>query len=109
MTQFFGDDFSADVGQEFLEGSDLGRRSSFFSFVNQQNQPQQRFFQNQFQNIQNEFLGQLGETIRGGGLPTQTFQSFLEDFPFSERFGSLPPALRGALTNRFAPSIRFFL
>ena len=101
-------DFGFDVGQEFLEGSELGRRSSFFSFVNQQQSPQRRFFQNQFQNIQNQFLGQLGQTIRQGGQPDQTFQSFLEGFPFSQRFQELPPALRGQLNNRFAPSVRFF-
>jgi hypothetical protein len=36
---------------------------SFFSFVNQQQGPQQRFFQNQFQQIQNQFLGQLGSQM----------------------------------------------
>jgi len=98
----FGSDFFSDVLEE-------SPRASFFSFVNQQNQPQQRFFQNQFQTIQNEFLGNLGQQLREGNQPSQTFTDFLSDFPFSERFSALPPALRGALTNRFAPSIRFFL
>jgi len=109
-TPFDPELFNADIGQEFLEGSELGRRSSFFSFVNQQQGPQQRFFQNQFQQIQNQFLGQLGQSLRDdpGQLPPQTFGSFLEAFPFEDRFAGLPPALRGALTNRFAPSLRFF-
>lgn len=100
--------FDQDVGQEFLASDPEGRRASFFSFVNQQKAPQRRFFQNEFQNIQNQFLGQLGQNIRESGTSDLTFESFLGDFPFATRFQGLPPSLRGALKTRFAPSVRSF-
>ena len=107
MTSPFG--FGEQVGKEWLEEDPMGRRAAFFSFVNQQRQPQRRHFQNQFQDIQDMYLGQLGQTIRGGGIPEQTFGGFLEAFPFSERYRSLPPAIRGATASRFAPSVQSFL
>ncbi len=63
----------------FLE-SDIGRRSAFFA------QPgvgggggfgRERFFQNLFPQIENRFLGQLGQQTLGGGAPTLTFTDFL--------------------------------
>ncbi len=41
---------------------------------------QRRTFQQAFGQIQNQFLGRLGEQIRGGQLPTLQFQDFLRDF-----------------------------
>jgi hypothetical protein len=107
MVSPFG--FQGDVGREWLEEDPLGRRGSFFSFINQKREPQRRYFQNQFQDIQNQFLGQLGQTIREGGVPEQTFGQFLVDFPFTERYQALPPAMRGALTTKYAPPVRTFL
>jgi hypothetical protein len=64
---------------------------------------QQQYFQGQFGDIRNQFLGELGRQARGGQLPQGTFTSFLEGFPFAERFAALPPSIRGAFTSRFAP------
>lgn len=83
--------------------------SAFFSFQNQfgRSQNQRRFFQNQFQNIQSEFLGTLGQQLRQGMNPSGDFTSFLEQVPFTDRFASLAPSIRGAQTNRFSPRAVF--
>lgn len=36
-----------------------------------------RFYQNQFNQIQNEYIGKLAREMREGKLPTQSFQDFL--------------------------------
>jgi hypothetical protein len=86
-------------------------RAAFHSFQDQfgQSQNQRRFYQGQFSNIQNEFQGKLIEQIRQGTTPSlqQTFTRFLGGFPFSDRFASMAPSIRGAQTNRFAPQARF--
>ena len=65
-------------------------------------------FQSQFQNIYNEFLGQQGRALMGGNggtpqWPQQTFTQFLNEYPFTERYTALPPAMRGATQSTFSP------
>jgi hypothetical protein len=67
----------------------------------------QRFFQNQFENIHNRFLGQLGQQILGGEPPTARFTDFLQDFDFGGFAASQSPFMRGEQQQRFAPSTRF--
>jgi hypothetical protein len=99
------------MGNNDLFGGLLGEepRAAFFSFQNQfgQSPNQRKFFQNQFSNIQNEFLGVLGQQLQQGMLPQQSFSDFLGDFPFTQRFASLAPSMRGAQTNRFSPRTMF--
>jgi hypothetical protein len=92
--------------QSLLRGEDP---ATYFSFQNQFGQAptQRRFFQGQFQNIFNQFLGGLGQQIQQGESPTNTFSDFMENYNFGQQFGQLPPSVRGATTSRFAPSARF--
>jgi len=94
---------------EFLE-EDPGTRAGYFSFQDRfgQSPTQRNWFENQFSNIRNEFLGTLGQQIRQGQTPNAQFTDFLQAFPFSQRFSALPPSMRGAATSRFAPQTRFF-
>ena len=119
---------------DFFEGLlGLEPKASFFSAVNRlggTTTPKGRFFNTQFENIQNEFLGLLGsqvqESIRSGGgpLPTLSFDQFLQGrqddpstsginesqnpFNFDTRFRSLAPSLRGQGGQaRFRPPTRF--
>ena len=66
-----------------------------------------RFFQGQFQNVYNEFLGNQGRALQGGQLPSQTFSQFLEQFPFTQRYSALPPEMSGRGVSGFAPRVRF--
>ena len=66
-----------------------------------------RYFQGQFQNIYNDFLGQQGRALQGGQLPSQTFTQFLEQYPFTQRYAALPPELSGRALGAFAPRVQY--
>lgn len=102
--------FGGLVGPSNLLGEDP--RMAFYSFQDRFNRgasPRQRaYFGGQFQDVHNEFLGRIGEQLRQGQTPTQTFTGFMRTHPFQQRFAALPPSMRGAATGRFAPQTRFF-
>ena len=66
-----------------------------------------RYFQGQFQNIYNDFLGQQGRALQGGQLPSQTFTQFLQQYPFTQRYAALPPELSGRTLGSFAPRVQY--
>ena len=55
---------------------------AYYSFQDQlaKTPSQRRFFENQFQNIQNQYLGQMGTQLRKGNLPRRGFTDFLTDY-----------------------------
>jgi len=65
-----------------------------------------RYYQNQFQNVYNEFLGTMGTQVREGGRPTMRFGEFLENIPWAERYAALTPEMAGRTTRRFSPGTR---
>jgi len=66
----------------------------------------QRYYQNQFQNVYNEFLGALAQQGRGGQDLTLRFADYLETTPFTERYAALPPQMAGRTTRQFGPGTR---
>ena len=66
-----------------------------------------RFFQGQFQNLYDEFLGQQGRALQGGQMPAQNFQQFLQGFPFTQRYSALPPEMTGRTLGNFAPRVQY--
>ena len=66
----------------------------------------QRFYQTQFQNIYNEFLGSLGSQIRSGMDPTMRWADYLENVPFTERYAALSPQQAGRTTRQYSPGTR---
>ena len=66
----------------------------------------QRYYQNQFQNVYNEFLGALAQQGRGGQDLTLRFADYLETIPFTERYAALPPQMAGRTTRQFGPGTR---
>ena len=70
-----------------------------------------QYFQRSFGDIYNQYLGALGSQIRGGGAPEMKFQDFLESDPFTKRYTSMTPEMRGAFGSErartSAPSTRF--
>ena len=66
-----------------------------------------RYFQGQFQNVYNEYLGQQGRALQGGQIPAQTFSQFLDQFPFTQRYSALPPEMSGRGISGFAPKVKF--
>ena len=81
---------------------------------------QRNFFQNQFGNIFNRFLGTLGQQVEAGGefgaAPTLRFEDFLggrnqfdPGFNLQNSFRSTAPSLRGGQPQSFfAPRARQF-
>lgn len=84
--------------------------AGFFSFQNQfgKTPNMKRFFQNQFSNIQNQYLGQLGQWVRAGSQGTpQGFTNFLEQFPWQQQFQEGTLGQRSEERGRFSPFTRF--
>ena len=108
--QAFGDFGFSNPFQEFLEENP---RAAFYA----QGDPfggdrtggprEKQVFQNQFQNIYNQYMGTLGQQVQRGEVPSLRFQDYLKDFSFSQHFRSLPPSMRGASTGAYAPQARF--
>lgn len=63
-----------------------------------------RYYQNQFTNIQNEYIGELARQMREGKTPTRTFQNFLSEDVFGQ-----PTAQQaaGSGMRRFTGAERF--
>ena len=67
----------------------------------------QRFFQESFQDIYNQYLGELGSKARQNQISPLRFADYLETDPFTERYSGLSPIQRGVYTQQFSPSTRF--
>jgi len=86
---------------------------SFFGSTGVQDQfaksaSRKNFFQDQFNNIHNQFLGTLGSQLRQGELPQQSFSEFLEGFDFNRSFLDQPSAFRAPIggESRLNPTSR---
>ena len=58
-----------------------------------------RYYQNQFSNIQNEYIGQLARQMRQGELPTKTFQDYLSKDVFTRPEQADPMSRMGRFTG----------
>ena len=55
--------------------------SAYYSYSGEWDSPRQGgYYQNQFTDIYNDYLGQLGSQVRGGGAPTNQWTDYLGDF-----------------------------
>ena len=75
---------------------------------------QKRFFQNQFANVQNRFMGLGARQMMGGETPTQTFPDFLTQYfapggGAARQWGGMSPGQRGMNFRQFAPPTRWTL
>ena len=93
----------------FLRYLDDEPRAAFFSRSNQfgRSPRQRQFFEGDFSNIYNEYLGFLGTQAREGQLPTGDFNSFLENLDFDERFERRTPTQKG--TDRGVAPLRYLI
>ena len=98
----------------FMESDPEGRKANYFSFDDQfgRSPNQKRFFQQQFEEVQNKYLGRLGRQVRGGGEPTQELTSYLTDYfapggGAQQEWGAMSPGARGQNDSRFAPPARW--
>ena len=86
--------YSSFAGKGFGEGSPAKRR----------------FFESSFDQIYSDYLGKLGQQIRGSkeGISTEPLKwtDYLRDDPFTERYSNLTPSERGEYLGRYSPSAR---
>jgi len=72
----------------------------------QRSPAQQRFFQNAYQNVYSDYVGELGQSLRAGKTPT-SFMQYLETNPWTKRYSALPQAARGTTGMYASPRTRF--
>ena len=92
--------------------------AAYFSYADQWSSPaQQQYYQNQFQNVYNQYLGTLGTALRSGASGTEgapsisdigqmSFTNYLGDMNWTDRYTSLPPTMRGDYTSSYNPRTR---
>ena len=106
MPQPFGPD---SLWWDYLESDPVGRRANYFSYEDQfANTPnKKKWFQQQFQNVQDKYQGTVGKTVLDGGDPSLTATKYLKDYwtggQAQQDYSSLSPSARGVDDNRFAP------
>ena len=106
-------DFTSSPLYEAFETDPVGQRSNYFSFQDKfgKSPNQRKWFEDQFQSVQNRYIGRFGQDTKAG-LPTQSLSSFL-DSHFAKGGGAeqdwfgMAPSQRGVQNTRFAPSVRW--
>ncbi len=69
---------------------------------------QGRYFQQAYQDVYSDYLGQLGSALRSGQeQEPRSFQEFLETDPWTARYGRLPQYERGVTRAYTDPRTRF--
>lgn len=88
--------------------------SAYFSYQNQPGRSpnQLRHFQSQFENVQKQYKGAVGQQIRSGETPSLRLEDFLSQWftpggGAAQQWGSMSPGQRGAKQGGFAPPARF--
>ena len=103
--------YMAKLGRQRPEGYDqtdeAKRQEDMFGSPFGTSPAAKRYFQGQFQNVYNEYLGQQGRALQGGQIPAQPFSQFLDQFPFTQRYSALPPEMSGRGISGFAPKVKF--
>jgi len=67
---------------------------------------QGRYFQQAYQDVYGQYLGELGRSLREGTAPT-SFMDYLETDPWTRRYGQLPQYERGVTKSYTDPRTRF--
>ena len=65
-----------------------------------------RYFQQAYQDVYGQYLGQLGTALREGKQPT-SFRDFLDTDPWTKRYSQLPQYERGVTKTYSDPRTRF--
>ena len=93
----------------FLDFLEDEPKAAYFGYQDQWRTPNQRkYFQSQFANIQNQYLGSLGKQIYGGGVPSLKFTDFLSQFPWMQQYQQSSEGM-GQDTSRYNPWTRWML
>lgn len=100
----------SDIWREALEELP---QAGYFAYQNQPRTPNQReWFKSQFSEVQNRYMGQLGQQIMGGGAPTLNFTDFLSQYfapqgGAAQEWGSMSPGQRGVNFGKYSPPTKW--
>ena len=95
--------------QDFLE-EEPG--AAYFSHQNQWggSPAKNKYWQNQFANVYNKYLGQLGVQAQAGETPSLNWTDYLKDYDFNNQFSNLPPGYRSTSAFKtFSPSLNWLI
>ena len=65
------------------------------------------YWRGQQGNVWGEYQGALGQMARAGEPPSLEFTSFLDNYPWLQRWFEQSPRQRGEQPGRFAPGLRW--
>jgi hypothetical protein len=88
-------------------------KAAYFSYADQfggrdQSRGQQNYYQNQFSNIYDKYLGTLGSQARNRAQPTGTFNDFVGGFNFDDYYRqSVPYSTRQSSRSGMVPRMRW--
>ena len=95
---------------DFLDYDEPGRKAAYFARRDQfgggqRSQRQSRFYQDSFSQLYNNYLGNLGRQVTGGGAPTDSWaKDYLGGFNFDDYYRqNVPYEERNAGQNAFTP------
>lgn len=94
---------------DFLEETP---EAAYYSYINPSGRtPRYRnYWERQFSNIYNRYLGTLGTRARAGKTPTGSFNQFLSDFDFPATYlNDVSYEQRNPEFNAFVPSLRWLI
>lgn len=63
-----------------FETDPTARRANFFGRIGAKPRNQQRYFREQFEDVQDRYLGALGQLVLGGQSPTLGFSDYLTNY-----------------------------
>ena len=100
---------------DFFETEPQGQRANYFGQLAsqpRQSPNQRKFFESQFEEVQNRYLGQLGKMVQGGQSPTTSLSDYLKDYfapggGANEDFSNATRGQRVASNTRYAPPVQF--
>ena len=100
-------------GNPFLGFLEEEPKTAYFSYGNQfggapRSQRREKFFQNQFTDIYNQYLGRLGSQVRAGQAPEQKWNDYLGGFDFNKWYQEqVPFEERNPQQGRFVPETKW--
>ena len=74
--------------------------------TSRRNPRKQRYFDQSYQDIYQDYMGETGRSLRAGTAPA-TFMQFMETDPWTKRYTSLPQSARGRTGAAYNPRTRF--
>ena len=84
--------------------------AAYFSNAGQWKTPnQKKYFQSQFSNIQDQYMGKLGQMVQGGGAPSLEFTDFLKNFNWGQNFQQNAPQSMTQNSSQFNPWARWMV